>query len=321
MQNGRKSTENGHLPEARENAGGQRPIALKFAPDWLKSWRHFQGQSQSTLRQENIILYLIVICCECFVYLLDPELEGVRLSDGWPSGLLAFPFAATTVKSSEVNVNREVLFTKEKREIINKMLNSERSFDIIWYDFSVLSGKRFSRLYICHVFHTLRDKLSRKQWEITLAYSRYRGFRYPGKHNPLERRKAQKWKRMTLVAKRWLPSFPTKITCPARLFFSPIQRSFMTQFVKEGLTFSLVIFAAFLSRIRNLICPSKFLSLFLLLQTMKQGFHNNYHKQSDGIMGGGRLLVDGCNLNPWSNWDYWHLTFDVSQGPLRIDTM
>ena len=33
--------ENGHLPEAWENAGDQRPIALKFAPDWLKSWRDF----------------------------------------------------------------------------------------------------------------------------------------------------------------------------------------------------------------------------------------------------------------------------------------
>lgn len=133
------------------------------------------------------------------VYLLDPELEGVRLSDGWPSGLLAFPLAATTVESSEVNVNREVLFTKEKREVINKTLNSERSFDIIWYDFNVLSGKYFSRLYICHVIQTLRDKLSRKQWEITLAYFRYRGFRYPEKPNPSERRKAQKWKCMTLV--------------------------------------------------------------------------------------------------------------------------
>ena len=52
--------ENGHLPEARENAGDQRPIALKFAPDWLKSWRDFQGQSQSTLRQE--IHHLIFDC-------------------------------------------------------------------------------------------------------------------------------------------------------------------------------------------------------------------------------------------------------------------
>lgn len=59
-QNGRKSTENGHLPEARENASDQRPIALKFAPDWLKSWRDFQGQSQSTLRQERH--HLIVDC-------------------------------------------------------------------------------------------------------------------------------------------------------------------------------------------------------------------------------------------------------------------
>ena len=61
----------------------------------------------------------------------------------------------------------------------------------------------------------------------------------------------------------------------------------MTQFLKEGLTFSLVIFAAFLSGIRNLICPSKFLSLFLLLQTIKQGFQNLYHKQSDGVTSGG----------------------------------
>ena len=58
MQNGRKSTENGHLSEAWENAGDQRPIALKFAPDWLKSWRNFQGQSQSTLRQERHHLIL-----------------------------------------------------------------------------------------------------------------------------------------------------------------------------------------------------------------------------------------------------------------------
>ena len=61
----------------------------------------------------------------------------------------------------------------------------------------------------------------------------------------------------------------------------------MTQFLKEGLTFSLVIFAAFLSGIRNLISPSKLLSLFLLLQTIKQGFQNLYHKQSDGITSGG----------------------------------
>lgn len=226
MQNGRKSTENGHLPEPRENAGDQRPIALKFAPDWLKSWRDFQGQSQSTLRQERH--HLIFDCNLLWVFrLLTGSRVRRRTLEWWMTFRLAcFPFRRNNCRIVR-DVNREVLFTKEKREVINKTLNSERSFDIIWYDFNVLSGKYFSRLYICHVFQTLRDKLSRKQWEITLAYFRYRGFRYPEKHNPSERRKAQKWKCMTLVTAPFSHGagcqvFPPKQHVKRACFLSPI---------------------------------------------------------------------------------------------------